>query len=166
MIKKITIIITTLTLLCACSTTAKKISTTAKKISIPVGKMKQVELLDNFQSFSSGYKNYVLSAEQVNMVKSWPASINIDIYFGTWCPDSQREVPHLLKALEFNANVSKTLIALDGHKSDPLGLAKSAAVQYTPTFVVFVNNQEVGRVVERPKKDLISDINAMLAIIK
>lgn len=130
---------------------------------ILVGKVQQHEFLDNFEIFSTGYKNYILSAEQVKMVKSWPANMSIDIYFGTWCHDSQREVPRLLKALEFNARVTHTLIALDTHKSDPLGLAKSAAVQYTPTFVVFINNQEIGRVIERPKKDLISDINAMLA---
>jgi len=155
--KKLLVLFISLMFLNACAASKSKTD-------IPEGKMQQSELLENFKTFSKGYENFTLSAGQKSMVKSWPASMSIDIYFGTWCHDSQREVPKLLKALQLNANVNKTLIALDSHKSDPLGLAKSAEVQYTPTFIIYINNREVGRIIERPQKDLINDINAMLAL--
>jgi len=153
--KKILITLLTLTTLSSCATT-KHVA------EIPVGKMQQAQLLDNYASFSSGFERYALTAEQSNLVKSWPKNVSIDIYFGTWCHDSQREVPKLLKALQVNQQVKTTLIALDGHKSDPLGLAKNNAIKFTPTFVIFVNNKEVGRIVERPKNNLIIDIDSMI----
>jgi len=155
--KKLIVILVSLMFLNACAATKYTPE-------IPVGKMQQNKLLDDFKVFSLGYKNYILSDEQKRMVKAWPANMSIDIYFGTWCHDSQREVPKLLKALQVNTRVTHSLIALDTHKSDPLGLAKSAAVQYTPTFIIYINKREVGRVIERPQKDLISDINDMLVL--
>jgi hypothetical protein len=35
-------------------------------------------------------------------------------------------------------------------------------IKYTPTFIVYQNNQEIGRVIERPKVSLIADINEFI----
>ncbi|PCI60353.1 MAG: thioredoxin [Gammaproteobacteria bacterium] len=155
--KKILLTLLTLTALNSCVTTNQITK-------IPVGKMQQVELLNHYEIFSAGYKSYTLSVEQSNIVKAWPENVSIDIYFGTWCHDSQREVPKLLKALQVNSKIKTTLIALDGHKTDPLGLAKNNAVKFTPTFVIFINNQEIGRIVERPKVNLIADIDEIIKL--
>jgi thiol-disulfide isomerase/thioredoxin len=130
-----------------------------------VGEISEQQLLADYETFSQSYNTYEISAEQKTQIKSWPAELTIDVYFGTWCPDSQREVPRLLKALQFNEQVHVSLIALDFKKSDPKGLAKNAAVTHTATFVVKVSGNEIGRIVEKPKTNLVEDINTMIATL-
>ena len=130
--------------------------------SMAVGIINAEQLLNNYVSFSVPFQQYQLTAEQSKLVQNWPNTVTIDTYFGTWCHDSQREVPKLLKALQVNEQIKHRLIALDGHKTDPLGLAQHEHIQFTPTFVVFINNKELGRVVERPKVNLIADIDRII----
>jgi len=54
------------------------------------------------------------------------------------------------------------LFGLDYTKSEPSGRAKIHDIKYTPTFIVYQNNREIGRIIERPKVSLIADISAML----
>jgi thiol-disulfide isomerase/thioredoxin len=127
-----------------------------------VGEISEQQLLADYETFSKSYHTYEISAEQKIQIKSWPTELTIDVYFGTWCPDSQREVPRLLKALKFNEQVKVSLIALDFKKSDQKGLAKKAGITHTATFVVKLSGKEIGRIVEKPKTDLVAGINIML----
>jgi len=130
---------------------------------MPVGEISQQQLLTEHQSFSDGYQDYVLNAEQVAQVKQWPEDLSIDVFFGTWCHDSQREVPRLLKINQSNHNVSVNLIALDYNKSEPKQRAQQYQIKYTPTFIVSLNGNELGRIIEKPNISLIADINQLIA---
>ena len=127
-----------------------------------VGEISEQKLLTDYETFAKSYQSYELSAEQKIQVKSWPKELAVEVYFGTWCPDSQREVPRLLKALKFNQQVKVSLLALNFKKADPKGLAKKAGITHTATFVVKLSGKEIGRIIEKPKTDLIADINIML----
>ncbi len=127
-----------------------------------LGEVNQQELIAHYQTFALSYQKFDIKKEQTEQIKQWPATLNIDIYFATWCHDSQREVPHLLKALQKNNQVTVLLIALDYQKSEPQERAKQAKVKYTPTFIVSLAGKEIGRIIEKPKKSLVDDISAML----
>ena len=99
-----------------------------------LGEVDQKELLIKYKSFSRSYQTYTLETEQIMQVKRWPSNLKIDIYFATWCHDSEREVPRLLKTLQKNNQIEVLLLALDYQKSEPKGRAKQANVKYTPTF--------------------------------
>ncbi|WP_223668573.1 TlpA family protein disulfide reductase [Kangiella shandongensis] len=88
------------------------------------------------------------SIQQFNALEQ-PTSIKA--FFGTWCHDSQREIPDLITFYHSldNPKVKLTLIALDRSKSDRAGLAAKANVKYTPTIVVSQNGQELGRIIEK-----------------
>jgi thiol-disulfide isomerase/thioredoxin len=82
------------------------------------------------------------------------------LFFGTWCHDSEREVPRLLKLLE-TAGLSDeklTLVGLDYRKRDPEGRAVQFDIRYTPTAIIMREGIEVGRIVERPKTSLREEI--------
>ena len=85
--------------------------------------------------------------------------------FGTWCHDSEREVPRLLKILDALGveDDRLMLIALDWDKREPLGRAREAGVEFTPTFVFYVDGREVGRIVERPEVSLEQDIERIVS---
>ena len=127
-----------------------------------VGDLTQGELFEQYPYFAKGYESFALSQTQIAKVKSLPRDVSLDIYFGAWCHDSQREVPRLLKAMSVNSNVPVSLIALDIRKHEPQGRAATQGVKYTPTIIVKRNGKELGRIIERPKVDLISDIVALV----
>ncbi|MFT5755964.1 MAG: thioredoxin 1 [Alteromonadaceae bacterium] len=134
----------------------------ASETQVMVGKVSQEQLMKDEHFVLSSAEN-ILSVEKIQQIKRWPAGLHIDIYFGAWCHDSQREVPKMLHILNENKDISTQLIALDYNKSDPQGLAASMGIKYTPTFIVSLGNKELGRIIERPIQDLVTDITEMVA---
>lgn len=127
-----------------------------------VGVIEQNQLMQDFPLFSRGYSSAMSSEEQNALVAKWPKDLHIDVYFGTWCHDSQREVPKFLKLMSENPAVSYRLVSLDYEKSDPSGLSANDDVKYTPTFVVKKSGNEIGRIVENTKENYAKDITNML----
>jgi thiol-disulfide isomerase/thioredoxin len=94
--------------------------------------------------------------------------LRIEVLFATWCHDSEREVPRLLKILE-TAGVESSaveLVALDFNKTEPKGRAASKVLQYTPTFIFSVRDEEIGRIVERPIGTLETAIESIMSQLR
>lgn len=125
--------------------------------SYAVGAVSKQTLLENYQSFAQNYAEHQLSVEDSQAIAQLPDELTIKVFFGTWCHDSEREVPRLLKAFNEKSNRIE-LIALDYNKSEPQGGAEKAKIKFTPTFVVYHNNIEIGRIIERPEDSLAEDI--------
>ena len=94
-----------------------------------------------------------------------PNDLSVLMFFGTWCHDSQREVPRMLKILEAvgfpQADIK--MVTLDFSKNDPLGLAAENEVKFTPTFIFFRQQNEVGRIIEKPETTLEAAVSELLA---
>ena len=153
--KKIIIIIISLLLL----TQVVACNSTHQKQPLQLGVISPSELLTSYPNFSSSYNAYPVSSQASKVIEKWGSDLRIEVFFGTWCHDSQREVPRLLKLLSQNKAVQVKLIALNYQKSEPQGLSKGKDVKYTPTVIVYKNNKEVGRIIERPKVSLFDDID-------
>ena len=144
--------------------TATKSTTVGASHNIPellVGDTSAVQLFDAHPRFARGYEAF--DAEVLEL----PDEVSVLLFFGTWCHDSEREVPRLVKLLE-TAGLSEdklTLIALDYRKREPEGRAREFNVRYTPTAIFMREGAEVGRIVERPKTSLSEDIKTMFADI-
>ena len=120
-------------------------------------------LFQSVDKFDHNYQAFEPTPDDKNRVKDWPRNLHIDVYFGTWCHDSEREVPKLLKLASLSPRTNINLVALDYNKQEPKGRAEQQGVKYTPTIIVFLHNKEIGRIVERPKASIAEDIEAMLA---
>tara|TARA_R110000744_G_scaffold315505_1_gene422371 strand:+ start:52 stop:528 length:477 start_codon:yes stop_codon:yes gene_type:complete len=140
----------------ACTNSHKDNSTMA------IGEVNQQKLMTEHQDFQQNYQLFQLSDQDIAAIKNWPSDLHIEVYFGTWCHDSIREVPKFLKIVAENPTISHRLIALDYEKSEPNGAAKMHSIKFTPSFIVFQNNKEIGRIIERPTVSLTADISAML----
>lgn len=79
-------------------------------------------------------------------------SYNIILFMGTWCEDSHRDVPRLMKILEaVNYPESKlTIIAVNRKKESPTGDEARYNVQKVPTIILQRYGKEAGRIVEMP----------------
>jgi len=99
------------------------------------------------------YKNY-LSTEpyEFNEIIDLEG-ISVRVLFGTWCNDSQREIPKLLRMLEdINLKPEKiSLIGLDYDKNEPLNRGEMLGVKRTPTIIFYKDEIEIGRIEETPK---------------
>ena len=117
-----------------------------------VGDITRAQLFQTYPAFQSQYTRY----EVVNVPSIAVSGFHVQVLFATWCHDSEREVPRLLKILE-TAGVESSaveLVALDFNKSEPKGRAALQGLKYTPTFVFSVAGEEIGRIVERPDDSL------------
>jgi len=118
--------------------------------SVLIGDLTKDELFLKDQKF---YKNY-LSAEPYQLNEAPDIDgISVKILFGTWCHDSQREIPKLLKLLESIGMQPEmiSLIGLNYNKNEPLNRGKIFEIRRTPTIIFYKNAIEVGRIEETPK---------------
>ncbi|MBK8565258.1 MAG: thioredoxin family protein [Saprospiraceae bacterium] len=88
------------------------------------------------------------------------AGVDLLVFMGTWCEDSQRELPHFYKILDHLGHPEGRLrvVALDNHpdrrKTSPDGAEKGWNIEYVPTFIFLKNGKELGRIVETPAVSL------------
>lgn len=128
-----------------------------------VGKISTDHLLSEYPAFAKEYETFQPSARQLQDIQAL-AGKDVIALFGTWCHDSEREVPRLIKLLEMG-NVEVRQLKLYGvsrRKDDPEGYSKKYALKYTPTIVISDDSGEVARIIERPKGNLAADIASQI----
>ncbi|UCE05426.1 MAG: thioredoxin family protein [bacterium] len=132
---------------------------------ILTGWMTQQQILDQIQAYQLEKDRYQPDHKSLEKIKALTADVQIIIFLGTWCPDSQREVPRFLKIMELaqNPNISYKLFGLDRSKRDLDGLAEKHQVEFVPTFVVLHNDEEIGRIIETPMVSIEQDLVEILA---
>ena len=142
--------------------TPTSLEATADRYQYPLGDISQAQLLERHEMFKRNFDAYEVTAG----IDGLPADLKVKILFGTWCHDSEREVPRMLKLLAASGvkeeNIS--LISLDIRKEEPEGRAKALDVRFTPTFIFLLGDIELGRIIERPVESLQADITAMVGL--
>jgi thiol-disulfide isomerase/thioredoxin len=75
---------------------------------------------------------------------------------GTWCHDSKREVPRVIKLFNLLAleNERIKIVALNKQKKGYFKNYKSFNIKRTPTIIFFKNGKEIGRIIERPSESI------------
>ena len=100
------------------------------------------------------FSDYEVDIELTTAIGN-PNQYTYEIFLGTWCGDSRREVPRIEKI--FNAmgvdinNVN--IVAVDRDKISPNGEQEGKDIRYVPTLIVSKNAQEIGRIVESPSSE-------------
>jgi len=122
-----------------------------------LGDIQIQNLFTEYPLFKFRYDNYEVT-DQVNLFDL--EDISVVIMFGTWCHDSKREVPRMLRILD-SAGVGTeqiSLIGVDINKTEPKGREKLYNLRNTPTLILLKNGKEVGRIIERPNVSLEADL--------
>jgi len=119
--------------------------------------------------FYNGYDGYRPNAETLNSLNGIDREgVTIKIVLGTWCPDSRREVPRFMKVIDiwnFPSDLL-TFIGVDNEKNSPIGGYEELNIQRVPTFIIYKNNIETGRIIENPVTSLEQDMVGILGGIK
>ena len=129
----------------------------------------EISEIENFNWFQKNYKSYSPKKETIDAIHKQlqQKDIRIEIYFGTWCSDSQIEVPSIIKLMELvNFDTSKIkLIGVNRDKVVPNvdeAKAKQLNVQMVPTFIIYKNGKELNRYVEFAQESLEQDLLSIL----
>ena len=136
--------------------------------------------------YTTGQEEYEVDESKMDALKKALDSIEITVFMGTWCSDSQREVPRFYKIMEATGYPMESirLIAVDRDKTTPKKLEEGHDIKRVPTFIFYkwdekggiqedelgepntevgTSKVEVGRIVEYPIKSLETDMLDILS---
>jgi len=111
--------------------------------------------------FYKQYDSYQPDTLTINKLKNLSREgLVIKIVMGTWCPDSRREVPRFMRILDVwqFPFTQVTFIGVDDSKLSPVGEYDKLNIERVPTFIIYKNNVEAGRIIENPETSLEQDI--------
>ena len=110
--------------------------------------------------FEEYYQIYQPDQGVINQLKQKKEGIDILIVLGTWCSDSQEQVPKFFKILDKIRFDKKNLqlICVNSDKEAPEGETADYNIQKVPTFIIFRKGREIGRIVETPYTSLEKDL--------
>lgn len=110
--------------------------------------------------FNSEYTNYDVDTETLLNYKDMFEGKIVKVVLGTWCSDSRREVPRMLKILDF-INFPKDKIFFINVDREKIGISNEADVlniELVPTFIFYDHGEEIGRIIETPVESLEKDL--------
>lgn len=112
--------------------------------------------------YQERYDAYMPAGETMERIASAASGFSVVAAVASWCGDSRREVPRFLKIIDalsaLGVTVKYELTACDRSKQLPPAFIDAFAIESVPTFVVFAQGREVGRIVERPVTRLEEDL--------
>jgi tetratricopeptide (TPR) repeat protein len=120
--------------------------------------------------YKPNYESYNPSAEIVSQLKKLRSDkFKLKIVFGSWCGDSKREVPKMMKVLstigfpEKNIQLIGVHDSINVYKQAPNHEEKGLNIYRVGTFIFYKNNKEIGRIVEYPIESIERDLLKILS---
>lgn len=114
--------------------------------------------------FDEEYALYEADPAYLNKIVLLDRNYSIIVVLGTWCQDSQEQVPRfyrILDALKFPAEMI-SIICVDGNKTGGDVDISGLNIEKVPTFIFYRNGEEVGRITETPENTLEQDMFEIL----
>jgi hypothetical protein len=114
--------------------------------------------------FNKNYDSYNVDSITANKLKPLLKQQHFDIYLGTWCGDSRREVPRMLKVLDYCGvkPVNIRLIMVDNHdstyKQSPTHEERGKNIHRVPDLLIYHDKNEINRIVESPVASIEKDL--------
>ena len=116
--------------------------------------------------FVLGYNEYQPKDSFVVRLRPLLLDKKIVVVMGTWCSDSQLDVPHLINLLD-ELEFDRTRIdiwGIDRKKTEPANILSKYEIKYVPTIIVYdKDGKEVARIVEKPEVTLEQDLIKLLS---
>jgi hypothetical protein len=131
--------------------------------------VKQLEQPPFGEWYQKEYAAYIPDAKTSDSLRSLVRSCRFELFLGTWCGDSKKQVPRIMKLLH-NMGVKPsavTIIAVGNrdtlYKQSPTHEEQGKEIYRVPHLNIYKNGKEIGRITETPVKTWESD---MLAIVR
>lgn len=120
------------------------------------------------QWFATAYDQYQVDTATCVYVAPLLKDKKITLFMGTWCGDSRREVPRLLKILDCcgfpQENLTMIMVSNqpDLYKQSPAHEEAGRHIVRVPTLIIESSPTEMGRIIELPVVSLEKDLLRIL----
>lgn len=114
--------------------------------------------------YKENFNVHILDSTTIEVLAPKLKDVSIKVFMGTWCSDSQREIPALYKILDA-AKFDFTrlsMVAVSHDKDTPDQLEKGLDIEYVPTIIIYKEGKEIGRFVEYAQENLEKDLLAII----
>ena len=118
--------------------------------------------------FNKSYDTYTVDTATVQQLKPLLNNTTIEIFLGSWCGDSKREVPRMIKILQtasFDTSKLKIIFvdnSTSTYKQSPQHEEKGKNIFRVPPFIIYNTDKETGRIIESPIATLEKDMLTIL----
>ncbi len=123
------------------------------------------KILASGSEWQDTYDQYKPEPELIDVLKSRIGNnLRMDVYLGLWCPDSRNNVPVFLKIIDaVSAPLDVSYYNLE-RKSDKSAryFVEELKIERVPTFIVYRDGKEIGRIVENPQVTMLDDLIQIL----
>ena len=141
-----------------------------------LGEILRTDIAAHLPDWDGDYADYEPADVPLGVLAAVEEPVEIICVLGTWCHDSEREVPRFWKILDraANPNLELTMFAV-GRTGDTaadsvltgLGFDENPratwGVEFVPTFVFMRGGRELGRIIEIPAASLEEDAAALVS---
>ena len=125
-----------------------------------VGNFTKEEIYNKLPLWEELSALYTPNPDSIDRLKTIDFPLKIDIYLGTWCRDSEAHVSEYFRIIEMvdNPFISTDLTGIPSNNAARGPFIQGKDIQRVPTFIVYIDGKEIGRIIESPKKSLEDDL--------
>ena len=131
-----------------------------------MGKINRQNLLTYEYSnwFETEYLTYKIPNGWIEKNENLLNQMELKLFLGTWCEDSEREVPGMLKLLDYSgfdfSNIE--MYAVSEEKNTNENYENGLNIINVPTLIFYKNGKEINRFVEFPNISLAKDLEQII----
>jgi hypothetical protein len=144
----------------------QKVFDTASKHDIMIGICTLAGISDTtfISVYKEEYKVYNPDKDVIDQINTLLDGIKVTIVMGTWCSDSREQVPRFFKVLSLTETYvpDPAIICVDRNKIAGNFSLEGMDVLKVPTFIIYHNGRELGRIIETPKTTMEHDFLELL----
>lgn len=128
------------------------------------GKLDREELISSLPGFEAQFESYQPEESANQQLQSWNEFVRIKVFLRLDCSASQELVPAFIKIMDAvdNPYFELEYISLSEDRSQWESDSGGHSIAKTPTFIIFKDNEELGRIVENPLDSLEQDLVEIL----
>ena len=129
-----------------------------------LGPIQREDILRHRPEWQALVASYNPKPEAVERLRDLRREVRVEVFMGTWCTDSRDRVTAYFKVLDLvdNPMIHTSCFGVPEDRSKRSRYFGGRAVEKLPTFIVYVDGKEKGRIVETPAKSIEEDLLALI----
>ncbi len=114
--------------------------------------------------FNTNYKTYLVDTGTLkNIRRKKLKGLKVLAFMGTWCHDSNREIPRLMRVMEeLGKEEDLELYGVDVNKTSAKGREEAYDIRKTPTIIFMKDGKEIARILEKPEISFEQELEKIL----
>jgi len=128
------------------------------------GRLEQDRILEALPDWARAARAYEPNYRAIDGLHDFGKSARIRVFLGTWDENGKAPIAAFIKTIEmaFNPAIEVEWIGVSRNLKEPAETLRAYGVDKVPTFIVWVDGKERGRIVESPTDTLEEDLASVL----